>query len=186
MQAESPAAAVAEIASRAVTDRACSVGLIVTDPDAVAPAVAAGVSVLVVEAALATHGEVIRAAAGGAAVVIGGTPDAAGRAAATLVDRGASPDRVLVEVVVPAGTPVELADRSGTRTPALAAALGSDRSDAGWERDAGWEIGVLTRLLSVGVRTVRGADPVRFRRVRTVVEAIDGALGEGPPGGRSS
>ncbi len=38
--------------------------------------------------------------------------------------------------------------------------------------DAGAEIGLLTQVLSAGVCLVRGADPVRFRRVRAVVEAL--------------
>lgn len=38
----------------------------------------------------------------------------------------------------------------------------------------GWEIGVLTAALSQGVATVRGVDPRRFRRISSVLDALNG------------
>lgn len=41
--------------------------------------------------------------------------------------------------------------------------------DPGTEQRDGWEIGVITAALSVGVRDVLGADPRRVARVRAVL-----------------
>lgn len=37
---------------------------------------------------------------------------------------------------------------------------------------AGWEIGVLTTILGLGVEEIHGADPVRLRRVQAVVDRL--------------
>nr|MBA3281562.1 hypothetical protein [Acidimicrobiia bacterium] len=37
---------------------------------------------------------------------------------------------------------------------------------------AGWEIGMLTRLLPLRVRTVRNVSSKRFRRVQAVVDSL--------------
>ncbi|QXC61545.1 hypothetical protein KSP35_01465 [Aquihabitans sp. G128] len=39
----------------------------------------------------------------------------------------------------------------------------------------GWEIGALLGAIGLGVRTVRGVAPERFRRVATVLERLDAA-----------
>ncbi len=171
VEAPTVSAVDSQVAAVAGTDGVRPVGVIVADPAAVSPSVAAGASLVIVDGALATAPEVVAAATAGVVIIVGGTPGDVRRAFRELVAEGTPAGRVLVEVTVRHGEPVDVGVLSGPDGAGVAAALGS----AGVSGDAGWEIGVLTRLLTAGVVAVRGVDPVRFRRVRSVVEAIDNA-----------
>lgn len=183
VEAPTVSAVGSQVAAVAGTDGVRPVGVIVADPAAVSPAVAAGASLVIVEAPLAVAPEVIAAATAGVVIIVGGAHGDARRAVRSLVGRGAAARRVMVEVTVRAGDPVDLGALSGPDGLGVAAVLGRAAipgpapvlGSAEGSGDAGWEIGVLTRLLTAGVVAIRGVDSVRFRRVRSVVEAIDEA-----------
>jgi hypothetical protein len=181
VEATTASAVGSHVAAVAGTHGARPVGVVVADPAAVPSAVAAGATLVIIEAALAGAPEVVAAATTGVVVIVGGTHGDARRAARSLVGRGASARRVVVQVTVRAGDPVDLGALSGPDGLGVAAVLGraavpgSAPGSAEGSGDAGWEIGVLTRLLTAGVVAIRGVDSVRFRRVRSVVEAIDAA-----------
>ena len=107
--------------------------------------------------------------ASGRAVVITGQPgqrEEARRAGLELLSRHAAGSVVIELPVGPSEPPISAAWVAEVMSEGLlvGAALSVD--------DAGAEIGLLTQVLSAGVCLVRGADPVRFRRVREVVEAL--------------
>lgn len=139
------------------------------------------------------HPAVIEAVGQGVAAVVAGPVDEAVAAAADLVAAGADPTRLAVEVTVgpgPVGDTIERFLDAAAASRAAAGTGGGTGADATPPRPAvaldpptgtdeeraAWEIGVLTRVLSGPhpARTVRGADPARFRRVREVVAAVDG------------
>ncbi len=92
-------------------------------------------------------------------------------------------DPPVVEVPIGPGLPaptaawVEELARSGRVAGVVLTPL---PADAGPDQ-VGAEVGMLTQALTVGVRSVRGADPARFRRVRAVVEALAAARAEEEP-----
>ncbi|HEX2575896.1 MAG TPA: hypothetical protein VHK88_06065 [Aquihabitans sp.] len=159
------------------------VGVRVLDPTAVAAAMEVGATLVHVDVALAGAAEVLEAARSGAVVVVGGELEVAQRAARTLLDGGARPEHVVVELeaspatvaTLPAG--VRAAEAAGLGVGAVVAPGGGPAAEV-----LGWELGVLTRLLALRVRTVRGVPLHRFRRVRAVVEAVAAAAPLGAPG----
>lgn len=107
-----------------------------------------------------------------ATLVVHGPPAAAMATARVLVEAGAD---AVVEVEVTRGRPVDRAAIEAIRAGGLAvgAALvpgpGSDSDpDSEDEAAAGWEIGAVTVLLGLGVRTVRGVDARRLAHLRAV------------------
>ena len=107
--------------------------------------------------------------ASGRAVVVTGLPgqrEEARRAGLELLSTHAAGSVVIELPVGPSEPPITAAWVAEVMSEGLlvGAVLSAD--------DAGAEIGLLTQVLSAGVCLVRGADPVRFRRVRAVVEAL--------------
>lgn len=92
---------------------------------------------------------------------------------------------VVVEVEIERGAPLERAPFDDLAAMGLAAgarlidaeATGpGDPADAGAHAAAdGWELGVVTWLLANGVRTVRGVEPRRLRRLVAVAAELDRA-----------
>ena len=135
-------------------------------------------ALLHVQSGSATDPAVVAAAASGTTVVVAGESgqqEEARRAARDLLarstelaGRGSGPvGSVVVEVPVGPSVPPITAE--------WVAEVMSDGLLVGAVLSAniaGAEIGLLTQVLSAGVCLVRGADPVRFRRVRTVVESL--------------
>lgn len=153
-------------------------GVSVFTAGGVEAAVAAGVSLLHVQPGLAREPAVAAAAASGTAVVVAGQPEEARRAGrdlsarlTELASRGpGAVGSVVIEVPVGSSVPpitAEWVAEVMNDGLLVGAAMSVDT--------AGAEIGLLTQVLSAGVCLVRGADPARFRRVRTVVEALSRA-----------
>jgi hypothetical protein len=120
-----------------------------------------------------------------ARVVVEVGPDADVVAHATTLERAAFSFRVGVDLGVTPGAPL-LHHAPGLRAaPRSAGDLRpGDRDDSGEvvtardgaERRAGWEVGALTSLLGLPVATVRGVEPTRVARVRSVLHALDDAV----------
>lgn len=128
------------------------------------------VTLLHVPADLPVEPAAIAATGQGHLIVLTGARDATADAATALVADGAAPTGVVIEVSVgPGPAPRDLAASATGFGVVLTAPPGTG------DEQAAWELGMLTRVLTDGARTVRGADPVRFRRVRAVVAAIDAA-----------
>lgn len=144
----------------------------------VEPAIAAGASLLHLDPAAGWAQEVRTAADAGAVVVFSGEHEQTFRAARDLLGRGGRPGRVVMEVPVSeASCPVDAA--LAHRVEGAGVVLGVRFEDpVDCPESDGWQIGMLTHLLHLGVRTVRQVPPARFRRVRGVV----GALREARPG----
>lgn len=160
-------------------------GARVTTADAVATAITAGVSMLYVDPALAVEEVVVAAVSTGVTVVVAGEPGVARRAGLSLLalqgglanepqsETRVVPGTVAIEVAVGPTSPIVTrawvaeSMAEGLAVGAVLAPFGDST-----EESVGAEIALLTHLLSAGVCLIRGADPVRFRRVRTVVEAL--------------
>lgn len=131
-----------------------------------------GAAVIVVPATLPALPALVEVAAH-AMLVVSGPVQLAQVLALDLVAAGAPAGHVVVEAVVvrstdaPSPAQIEEIHDAGLLVGAVLAAA-SDGSD----EDEGWEIAMCTRLLAVGVQTLRNVDAVRFRRVQAVVESI--------------
>ena len=149
------------------------VGIRLADPSLVGEAVAAGAAlVLVTVAAVSTH-EVRTAARAGVAVVLAGDPEPGRLAGIDLLANGGRPGRVVVEVPVMADAgpiDVDLVHRVEGTGLVVGAVLLSDSEPV--DEAAGWEIAMVTRLLQLGVRTIRNVPAARFQRVSAVVDAL--------------
>lgn len=115
----------------------------------------------------------------------------AGPLADAVATAGLAPDlgpAVVVEVEVVRGTTVDPAPFDDLAAMGLAAgahlvdAPGAEAIDPADAADAdaraeadGWELGAVTWLLANGVRTIRGVDAKRLRRLVAVAEALDRA-----------
>ena len=152
-------------------------------------------ALLHVQVGSASDPAVVAAAASGTAVVVAGESgqrEEARRAARDLLAR--STELVTSGSVVSSGPigPVVVEVPVGRSLPPITALWVAEVMSDGLlvgavlsADTAGAEIGLLTQVLSAGVCLVRGADPVRFRRVRAVVESLARARGtteaeEGP------
>lgn len=138
----------------------------------VAAAADAGAALVVMPVALGTAPEVL-AAAGRTTLAVSGPLAEAHLLALDLLGGGAPAGHLLVEAVVAVAADAPTTDqiqeiRSAGLLIGAVLAAESDGSD----QDEGWEIAMCTRLLAVGVQTLRAVDRIRFRRVHAVVEAI--------------
>lgn len=151
------------------------VGVRLCHPRLAEPALAAGAALLHLEP-VAGWAQAVRAASdAGAVVVFGGDQELSFRAALDLLGHGGRPGRVVLEVPVSeASCPIDaaLTHRAGGAGVVLGA-----RFDAPAESDeaGGWQIGMVTHLLRLGVRTFRGVPAPRFRRVAEVVAELQRA-----------
>lgn len=101
-------------------------------------------------------------------------PEAAGRALGGAED----PSQVHLVVTISTSVPDWLPDvvaRVRQAGATVSVRLAPDGSIVTPDGLAGWEIGVLTSVLSLGIHQVEGADPARVARVRAVVDALDEA-----------
>jgi hypothetical protein len=101
-------------------------------------------------------------------------PDAAARALADAADPSQLSLVVTVSTVVPEWLPGLLA-QARTAGSDVVVVLDADHEAVTAQGAAGWEIGVLTSVLSLGIDQVEGADPKRVARVQAVVDALDAA-----------
>lgn len=170
---DDPAGLVVQLAS-VTADR--PVGVRLCHQRLVESATAAGASLLHLDPAAGWSHEVRTAAEAGLVVVFAGAPELTVRAAVELLEHGGRPGRVVVELPVrEAGDGID--DDLIRRTEGAGVAVGAsfeDSSDAP-EESIGWQIGMVTHLLQLGVRTFRGVPAERFTRVRTVVDELRSA-----------
>lgn len=148
---------------------------IADDPAEATAALEQGAAVIVVPATLAPLPSLVEVSAR-VMLVVSGAVHQAQLLALDLVAAGAPAGHIIVEAVVleaaDAPTPAQIEDMHGAGL--LVGAVLATASD-GSDEDEGWEIAMCTRLLAVGVQTLRNVDAMRFRRVRAVVEAIRSA-----------
>lgn len=149
------------------------VGVQVSDPAVIPTAVAAGAALVHLPSGAGWATEVRSAAAGGVVVVLTGDHWVTVGVALDLVRHAARPENVVVELAVTssAGT-VDV--KSIGRYQAAGLSVGVELlAEPGPAVEAtGWEVGMLTHLLDLGVRTVRNVRQVRLRRVQAVVDAV--------------
>lgn len=162
--------------------------VLVDDPAEVGAAVERGAAAIVVPAIAATAPELVDAAAR-TTLVLSGPVSAAHLLALDLVAAGALPGHLVVEATIveasdaPTVAQIEEMQDAGLLVGAVLAAEADgppeieNRAQAKRreQEDVGWEIAMCTRLLAVGVQTLRNVDPARFRRVQAVVDAIRNA-----------
>lgn len=126
-----------------------------------------------VDATVAIDADELAAMAGSATVVLTGPLSSSVALAEGVRDLGSS---VVVEVDVVRGGPLDPAPFDDLAGMGLAAGVHlvgeADLSD---HVATGWELGAVTWLLTHRVRTVRGVEPRRLRRLVAVAEALAAA-----------
>lgn len=171
---------VARRVAAAVGDR--PVGIRLSDAALAGAAVTAGAALVHLDPDGASAPEVRAASRAGAVVVLGGHAEAARVAGIHLLGRGARAGRVVIEMVVSDDERVDVDLVRTAEAAGLAVGAVLRAGEGTVDEVAGWEIGVLTHLLQVGVRTVRNVSSIRFHRVSAVV----GALAEARTAGLST
>lgn len=167
-----PTPSVGEQVAAAMGDR--PVGVRLSDPALAGAAVAAGAALIHLDAAGISAPEVRLGAEAGVVVMLTSPdPDHRWQAALDLLAHGGGAGRVVLEVPVTfdnCGVDAALLERAGGSGLAVGAVLAPGAASA--DEVAGWEIGMLTRLLPLGVGTIRNVSSKRFRRVQAVVDAL--------------
>jgi len=129
--------------------------------------------VRLVDATVAIGAEELAELTRAATVVLTGPLSSSVALAEQVRDLGPS---VVVEVAIDRGDRLDPAPFDDLAGMGLAAGVHLVGDAEPNDHDAaGWEIGAVTWLLAHGVRTVRGVDPRRLRRLVGVAAALDGA-----------
>lgn len=179
---------VASIVASATERHSGGIGVIGGAPAAVGAALDAGVGLVVLDVGAVDPAEVAAVASTGAVVVLHHSePAVAVGAVDQLTAAGIDTSRVIVEVGPEHDMleEVTVLERSafGFRVGAVVPPPTGEALSTPYRR--GWEIGTVTALVSLGVASLRGADPEVVRRVVATLRLVDsgaaGAPGTGPP-----
>lgn len=174
------AGAVAELVAETFGD--VPVGVRVSDPAVIPAGVAAGASLVHVASSAGSSDEVRAAARRGAVIVLAGDHEQTRSMALDLIDRGARPGQVVVELSVTFQVGVVDAEAiRGDQAAGLAVGAVLLPGPGPVDEVTGWEVGMLAHLLALGVRTVRNVPMARLRRVQAVVDAVAGGADQPDP-----